>query len=76
MRDLLHLFRGFFVCVFFWLRNFFVFYTDRYICQTAENQTWKSTSDVAMDFTKGFETLCFCSITSKVVLGKAKLGSS
>lgn len=54
----------------------FVFYTDRYIYQTAENQTWKSTSNIAMDFTKGSGTLCCCTITSKVVIGKAKSGSS
>lgn len=52
-----------------------MFCTDRYICQTAENQTGKSISDVAVDFTKGFGTLCYCTITLKVVLGQARLGS-
>lgn len=73
MRDLLYLVRVFFcVCIFFWLRKSYVFCTDRYICQTAENQTWKSTFDVAVDFTKGSGTLCCCTITSKVVVGEAK----
>lgn len=60
----------------FLVKKFFVFYTDRCICQIAENQTWKSTSNAAMDFSKGSETLCCCTVTSKVVVGKAKPGSS
>lgn len=49
MRYLLYLLGGGVVCYIFLLRKFFVFYADRYMCQIAENQAWKSISNAAME---------------------------
>lgn len=44
--------RGIYYIFFFFLRKFLTFYTYSKVCQVAEDQTWKTISSVAMDFTK------------------------